>query len=276
MSEIKQYDTEVRLEAVMGTNHYGVHIHAMTTEDLHSKSGIAVELAWRDLRIEQLIAQLEAAQKERDVYAKLASDVGDIITLLQNNEWAEHIGKTNVGGLLEYQITRLMNSIADINTKLLAAEAALSAANEKLSKPVVLPPRRSASYFVDEEFSNEDLAAIYNAARLEFSVKVKNAGFTVEGEPAPVKYIVILQRAWCNDSGSGIDYHSDLVEFDNRDKAIKHGFKLQDSDDFNIGVLTNGILTSFDWMAKPLAATAAALAQIAENIGVAGFAVEGE
>lgn len=33
MSEIKQYDTEVRLEAVMRTNHYGVHIHAMTTED---------------------------------------------------------------------------------------------------------------------------------------------------------------------------------------------------------------------------------------------------
>ncbi|EKN3597724.1 hypothetical protein OZ722_000302 [Yersinia enterocolitica] len=132
MSEIKQYDTEVRLEAVMGTNHYGVHIHAMTAENLHSKSGIAVELAWRDLRIEQLIAQLEATQKERDVYAKLASDVGDIITLLQNNGWAEHIGKTNVGGLLEYQITRLMNSIAYINTKLLAAEAALSAANEKL------------------------------------------------------------------------------------------------------------------------------------------------
>ncbi|EPN8209905.1 TPA: hypothetical protein ACPZQA_004493 [Yersinia enterocolitica] len=82
--------------------------------------------------LDALIAQLEAAQKERDVYANLASDVGDIITLLQNNEWAEHIGKTNVGGLLEYQITRLMNSIADINTKLLAAEAELSAANEKL------------------------------------------------------------------------------------------------------------------------------------------------
>ncbi|CNL25369.1 Uncharacterised protein [Yersinia frederiksenii] len=61
------------------------------------------------------------------------------------------------------------------------AEAALSAANEKLSKPVVLPPRRSASSFVDEEFSNKDLAAIYNAARIEFSVKITNAGFTVEG-----------------------------------------------------------------------------------------------
>lgn len=76
MSEIKQYDTEVRLEAVMGTNHYGVHIHAMTTEDLHSKSGIAVELAWRDLRIEQLIAQLEAAQKERDALREVHIGAG--------------------------------------------------------------------------------------------------------------------------------------------------------------------------------------------------------
>ncbi|EKN6195676.1 hypothetical protein DVQ87_19570 [Yersinia enterocolitica] len=66
--------------------------------------------------------------------------------------------------------------------KLATAEAALSAANEKLSKPVVLPPRRIASSFVDEEFSNKDLAAIYNAARIEFSVKITNAGFTVEDE----------------------------------------------------------------------------------------------
>ncbi|WP_314190018.1 hypothetical protein [Yersinia massiliensis] len=98
----------------------------------------------------------------------------------------------------------------------------------------------------------------------------------VGGGPALVKYIVILQSAWCNDSGSGISYDSDLVQFDKRDTAITWGFRLRDSDDFNIGVLTNGALTSFDWMAKPLAATAAALAQIAENIGVAGFKVEGE
>ena len=98
------------------------------------------------------------------------------------------------------------------------------------------------------------------------------AGFTVEGEPAPVKYIVILQRAWCNDSGSGINYHSDLIEFDKRDKAIKYGFELQDSDDFNIGVLTNGVLTSFDWMAKPLAETKDSLARIANRIGIEGNA----
>ncbi|MGP2516423.1 hypothetical protein [Yersinia sp. 2545 StPb PI] len=182
MSEIKQYDTEVRLEAVMGTNHYGVHIHAMTAEDLHSKSDIAVELAWRDLRIEQLIAQLEGAQKERDVYANLASDVGDIITLLQNNEWAEHIGKTNVGGLLEYQITRLMNSIADINTKLLAAETALSAANEKLSKPVAFPDCDIAAVSHIAHWYSEKQCEAW-VAGVEFSKKqIIKAGFTVEGE----------------------------------------------------------------------------------------------
>ncbi|CNF51523.1 hypothetical protein [Yersinia frederiksenii] len=76
MSEIKQYDTEVRLEAVMGTNHYGVHIHAMTTEDLHSKSGIAVELAWRDLRIEQLAGEnAELKTNARDVAINAANNI---------------------------------------------------------------------------------------------------------------------------------------------------------------------------------------------------------
>ncbi|HHW4178063.1 TPA: hypothetical protein ACUVA9_002077 [Yersinia enterocolitica] len=302
--------------------------------------------------LDALIAQLEAAQKERDVYANLASDVGDIITLLQNNEWAEHIGKTNVGGLLEYQITRLMNSIADINTKLLTAEAALSAANERIDElelqqikqndansvlsaaldaaneklkgeqvPVeyqyryhnhgtgcgewcrVLTKERYEELQREHAGDNDFVFRMLSTApqkpvalldkyvrnekgqyildgkcepRIGFAVgwnaAIKKACFTVEGESAPVKYIVILQRAWCNDSGSGINYHSDLVEFDKRDKAIKHGFELQDSDDFNIGVLTNGALTSFDWMAKPLAETKASLAKIASGIGIEGNA----
>ncbi|HFF9142703.1 TPA: hypothetical protein ACQ9T4_004270 [Yersinia enterocolitica] len=216
MSEIKQYDTEVRLDAVMGTNHYGVHIHAMTAENLHSKSDIAVELAWRDLRIEQLIAQLEAAQKERDVYANLASDVGDIITLLQNNEWAEQVGKTNVGGLLEYQITQLVNSIADINTKLLAAEVALSAANEKpiqitlgagdvMISHIKWPDAQGISFApmptgytgiglnVDEQVSGKNSgeiganviiksSSIESLKVLRDIVLIAIAGFTVEGE----------------------------------------------------------------------------------------------
>lgn len=160
MSEIKQYDTEVRLEAVMGTNHYGVHIHAMTTEDLHSKSGIAVELAWRDLRIEQLIAQLEAAQKERDEF-RLA---------FQQNEQA----KQELFAQKDLLITANLN----ISRRAEKAEAELSAANEKLSKPVVLP-RVAAIH-----------AALTDVARHRTSVEnirdvveaIKAAGFTVEGE----------------------------------------------------------------------------------------------
>ncbi|MCW6523038.1 hypothetical protein NFB71_09120 [Yersinia ruckeri] len=76
----------------------------------------------------------------------------------------------------------LADQIEVLEARVEKAEAALSAANDKLNKPVVLPPRRSASSFVDEEFSNKDLAAIYNAARVEFSVKITNAGFTVEDE----------------------------------------------------------------------------------------------
>lgn len=40
--------------------YYANHVHAMTTEKLHSKSDIAAELAHRDIRI----AELEANQRE--------------------------------------------------------------------------------------------------------------------------------------------------------------------------------------------------------------------
>lgn len=47
---------------------------------------------------------------------------------------------------------------------------------------VKLPPRKTAADYVDDVFTNEDLAAIYNVTRLECSVRIKNAGGTVEGE----------------------------------------------------------------------------------------------
>ncbi|HEN3297831.1 TPA: hypothetical protein U5D54_002779 [Yersinia enterocolitica] len=78
-----------------------------------------------------LIARLEAEQKETGVYAAISEDVGAIVTLLQGNEWAEHVAKTNVGGALEQEITRLINSITDLRDRAQTAEAALSAANEK-------------------------------------------------------------------------------------------------------------------------------------------------
>lgn len=43
-------------------NHYSRHVSAMTTEELHSKSDIAAELAWRDQQIAELIARAESAE----------------------------------------------------------------------------------------------------------------------------------------------------------------------------------------------------------------------
>lgn len=47
---------------------------------------------------------------------------------------------------------------------------------------VKLPPRKTSADYVDGEYTNEDLAAIYNVTRLECSVRIKNAGGQVEGE----------------------------------------------------------------------------------------------
>lgn len=202
---------------------------------------------WNDRPSERvLIAQLEAAQKERDALREVNIGVGSS-TRAAADIYFQLVEELEVpaGGSLVGVIDNL--------------KAELSAANEKLLAPVKLP-------------SHFDCAGTSPLYRSDIEKAIKAAGFTVEGDPAPVKYIVILQRAWCNDSGSGINYHSDLVEFDKRDKAIKHGFELQDSDDFNIGVLTNGVLTSFDWMAKPLAETKDSLARIASGIGIEGNA----
>lgn len=88
-------------------------------------------------------------------------------------------------------------------------------------------------------------------------------------------YIVIQQYVWCNESSHGIEYTSDCVEFDKRDKAIKHGFKQQGSDDFNIGVIENERLVSFDWMDKPVGESGEnpeTLSAIAKAIGYEGAA----
>nr|DAP67519.1 MAG TPA: hypothetical protein [Caudoviricetes sp.] len=84
-------------------------------------------------------------------------------------------------------------------------------------------------------------------------------------------FIVIQQRLWCNDSGHGIHYSSDLEEFDARNKAVSHGFDITESDDFNIGVVEGGRLISFDWMDKPIGETQETIREIAEAIGLGYF-----
>lgn len=43
--------------------HFGNHVFHMTSEELHSKSDIALELARRDLKIEELEFRLEGLEK---------------------------------------------------------------------------------------------------------------------------------------------------------------------------------------------------------------------
>lgn len=81
-------------------------------------------------------------------------------------------------------------------------------------------------------------------------------------------YIVIIQRAWCNESGFGINYDSDLNEFESRKDAIDYGAELCGSDDFNIGVVESGRLVSFDWMDKPVGESPETLAEIAGVLGL--------
>lgn len=47
-------------------NFYFKHVMAMTSEGLHGKSAIAAELGYRDSKIVELQARLEAAMTERD------------------------------------------------------------------------------------------------------------------------------------------------------------------------------------------------------------------
>ncbi|HGF0958712.1 TPA: class I SAM-dependent methyltransferase [Yersinia enterocolitica] len=76
---------------------------------------------------ENLIAQLEAAQKE---ISELREEEQEWLSLADIHEHLNHQNNLNV----EHR-----NKIHDLKEKLAKAEAALSAANEKLSKPVVLP-----------------------------------------------------------------------------------------------------------------------------------------
>lgn len=46
--------------------HYSKHISAMTSEELHSKRDIAIQLAWRDQEIERLAFQLKSALQQHE------------------------------------------------------------------------------------------------------------------------------------------------------------------------------------------------------------------
>lgn len=80
-------------------------------------------------------------------------------------------------------------------------------------------------------------------------------------------YVVICQSVVGGPgSGYAVSYDSDLREFATREAAISHGFKVRDSDDFNIGIVEGGVLVAFQWMHSPVHGHD--LRAISESIGL--------
>lgn len=81
----KQYAERDAFELDQSGGHYMRHVMAMSAEQLHSKSDIAAELAWRDSQIAELQQKLDAmlaenvALKEREcrLIKNIHEDLGD-------------------------------------------------------------------------------------------------------------------------------------------------------------------------------------------------------
>ncbi|EKN4689574.1 hypothetical protein JE944_003113 [Yersinia ruckeri] len=100
--------------------------------------------------VNALIAQLEAAQKDSDGLREKVNQV--------DSEWH-----------------KMADRILSAGKRAEKAEAALSAANEKLSKPVVLPPRI-------ENIELRQPLEVEDMWRHRFIAAIKAAGFTVAAE----------------------------------------------------------------------------------------------
>ena len=82
------------------------------------------------------------------------------------------------------------------------------------------------------------------------------------------EFIVICQSAWMNDTGYGINYSWDGQRFNNRADAIKHGWKLRGSDDFNIAQTYGDDLIWFGWMDQRIDEPEDDAREIAAQIGL--------
>lgn len=64
-----------------------------------------------------------------------------------------------------------------------------------------------------------------------------------------MSWIVLCQQVVTGDRGEwGIVYNFDHEYFATKKQAIKHGFKIRESDDFNVATVEGGKVTSLFWM----------------------------
>ena len=60
-------------------------------------------------------------------------------------------------------------------------------------------------------------------------------------------FVVITQHVVGSSGQWSTVYRSDGKTFPSREKAIRHGWRVLDHDDFNIGTLSEGRLVAFGW-----------------------------
>lgn len=83
------------------------------------------------------------------------------------------------------------------------------------------------------------------------------------------EYITIIGGAVGNpEDGYRIAHRWDRRRFLTKEYAVKNGFALADSDDFNVGVVINDKLASLWWMDDQIDEPAETLAEIAKEIGL--------
>ena len=82
----------------------------------------------------------------------------------------------------------------------------------------------------------------------------------------PIYFVICGQAVGGDGQPITIGYSCDHQYFNTRAEAISHGFTKGRSDDFNIGVMQDGKLTSLDWMEKKVTTDPEKLAQIQSDL----------
>lgn len=84
-----------------------------------------------------------------------------------------------------------------------------------------------------------------------------------------MRFIVITAQVVGGDeTPMRIEHYWDGQEFGRRQDAVSHGFKFRESDDFNIGHVSQGELRQIWWMDEDLHEPPETLREIGQEIGL--------
>lgn len=85
------------------------------------------------------------------------------------------------------------------------------------------------------------------------------------------EYMVVCQQLYTTgdpNNAFATSYDCDNKRFDTLKDAIRHGFVIRDSDDFNIAVVDGNTLLSWDWMSETIDEDEDTMTEIAEKLGL--------